>query len=77
MWPDKRDNKDGQHIRVMQILSYVEVIDEFAMNCHITSLSYIVKMVIPNDEKLEKMIERLDEMKILLEHDISIPIMIF
>ena len=59
-----------------QIPSNVEVDDGFAMEYHIALFFDLEKVVVPRNESFEKILERLNDMKILLENEISDPLAI-
>lgn len=75
MWPSINDlgEQDYHHT---QIPSGIDVCDGFAMDYHIALFFQLDDMIIPKEEALEKIIKRLDDMKILLGDEISDPIAI-
>lgn len=76
MWPNKREGGGEQNYHHIQIPSNVEVVNGFALDYHILIFFELEEMIIPKEEAHEKIIKRLEEMKISLGHEISDPIAI-
>ena len=75
MWPSV--NEHGmQNYHQTQILSDVDVFEGFAMDYHIALFFQLDDMLVPKEETLNKITQRLEDVHILLGDDISNPVAI-
>lgn len=71
MWPNKREGSGEQNYHQTQIPSDVEVVNGFALDYHVVIYFKLEDMIISKEKAHEKIIKRLEDMKIPLSNEIS------
>ena len=75
LWPSK-NNLGKQNYLHTQISSEIETCEGFAMDYHVALFFELYEMIIPKEDALISITQRMEEMRIPLEDDISDPIAI-